>query len=127
MRTTIRLAVFGVAACAALSGSAQTPASSVKTTYLLVYRPGPGWLPGKPLGQQPLKEHGTYMLSLYVKGVLKFAGPFLDDAGGAVVLEAESEERAKAFVDADPAVVTKVFVAELHPWRIVDWERRLKK
>jgi uncharacterized protein YciI len=127
MRTTVGLAVFGLAICAAMSGSAQTPPSSVKTTYLAVYRPGPGWVPGKPLGQQPLKEHGNYMLSLYVKGVLKFAGPFLDDAGGAVVFEAESEERAKALVDADPAVVTKVFVAELHPWRIVDWEQRLKK
>ena len=127
MRSMIGLAVGGLAVCTAISGSAQTTTASAKTTYLVVYRPGPAWLPGKPVGEQPLKDHGTYMLSLYVKGALKFAGPFLDNAGGAVVLEADNEEGAKAFVAADPAVTGQVFVAELHPWRMVDWEQYVKK
>jgi uncharacterized protein YciI len=101
--------------------------SPAKITFLLVYRPGPAWLPGKPVTEQPLKEHGRYMLSLYAKGVLKFAGPFTDDAGGAVVLEVDSEAQAREIVANDPAVVTRVFVHELHPWRLVPWEQYLKK
>jgi len=98
-----------------------------KTTHLVVYRPGPAWISGKPLAEQPLKDHGRYVLSLYVKGSLKFAGPFSDDAGGALVFEAIDEPEAKAVVAADPAVASGIFVAELHPWKLVDWEQYVKK
>jgi uncharacterized protein YciI len=97
------------------------------TTYLVVYKPGPAWLQGKPLAEQPLKEHGRYILSLYVKGSLKFAGPFSDDAGGAAAFEAADDDAARAVVAADPAVVSGLFVGELHPWRLVDWAQRAKK
>jgi uncharacterized protein len=97
------------------------------TAYLVVYKPGPAWLEGKPLAEQPLKEHGRYLLSLYVKGSLKFAGPFSDNAGGAAVFDAADDEEAQAVVAADPAVTSGVFIAELHPWRLVDWARDVKK
>ncbi len=109
------------------SASSQAPAAPVKNTYLVVYRPGPGWLAGKPLTEQPLKDHGRYILSLYVGGSLKFAGPFSDNAGGAAAFEAADDEQAKAVVAADPAVVSGVFVAEVHPWSLVDWARRAKQ
>ena len=92
-----------------------------------MYRPGPSWLAGKPLAEQPLKEHGRYMIELYGKGTLKFAGPFLDDSGGAMVMEADTEADAKALVAADPAVKGGVMLADLRPWRLVDWEPYLKK
>jgi len=38
-----------------------------KTTYLVIYRPGPAWLVEKSISEQPLKEHGKYMLGLYIK------------------------------------------------------------
>ena len=131
MRRILGLALATVVAGAAMSASpvcAQTaaPAPS-KTTYLVVYRPGPGFLTGKPLKEQPLKEHGKYMLKLYTEGTLKLAGGFLDDTGGAMVFEAETDEQAKAVVAGDPAVATKVFVAELHPWKPRDWEQLVKK
>lgn len=96
-------------------------------TYLVIYRPGPAWIAGKPVSAQPLGEHGRYMLSLYTNRTLKFAGPFTDDAGGAVAFAAESDDAARAVVAADPAVTSRVFVAELHPWGLVDWEQRAKK
>ena len=67
------------------------------------------------------------MPSLYAAGSLKFAGPFTDNAGGAVVLEATDEAEAKAIVAKDPAVVSGMFAHELHPWKLVEWERYLKK
>jgi uncharacterized protein YciI len=109
------------------AASQQVEAQGKKTTYIVIYRPGPGWIPGKPVTEQPLKEHGKYILSLYKNGVLKFAGPFTDNAGGAAVFEAESEDAAKAVVAADPAVTSKIFLYELHPWTMVDWEQRVKK
>ena len=131
MRMLICLALGAVITGAAMSAppvSAQTAAAAPsRTTYLVVYRPGPGFLAGKPLKEQPLKEHGRYMLKLYTEGTLKLAGGFLDDTGGAMVFEAETEEQAKSVVAADPAVVTKVFVAELHPWKPRDWEQLVKK
>jgi uncharacterized protein len=105
----------------------QIEAQKLKSTYLVIYRPGPAWISGKPVTEQPLKEHGKYMLSLYKNGILKFAGPFTDNAGGAVVFEAENEDAAKAVVAADPAVTSKIFLHELHPWGLVDWEQRVKK
>lgn len=78
------------------------------------------------LAEQPLKDHGRYILSLYVEGSLKCAGPFSDNAGGAAAFEAADDEQAKAVVAADPAVVSGVFVAEVHPWSLVDWARRAK-
>src|SRR5688572_30368617 len=71
MRKRVWLGACGLVLGTAMSGSAQAPAlatGSGKTTYLVVYRPGPSWLPGKPVTEQPLKEHGRYMIELYTKG-----------------------------------------------------------
>ena len=98
-----------------------------KTTYLVIYRPGPGWLAGKPVSEQPLKEHGKYMLSLYIKGCMKLAGPLTDNTGGAVLLAVTNELEAKALVTDDPAVKSGVFVYEMHPWKLQPWEEFAKK
>jgi uncharacterized protein YciI len=98
-----------------------------KLTYLILYRPGPAWAPGKPITEQPPKEHGKYLLDLFAKGTMKLAGPLMDDTGGAVVIEVASEAEAKAIANGDPAVQKGVFVFELHPWKLVPWEKYLKK
>lgn len=96
-------------------------------TFLVVYRPGPAWLTGQPISAQPLQEHGRFLLALYRKGQLRLAGPFSDDTGGALVLEALNESQARTVVDADPAVVDAIFTYELHPWTLVLWERYLNR
>src|ERR1041384_3604060 len=107
---------------------ATTPQETAnKATYLILYRPGPAWLTGKSVMEQSLKEHGKYMLNLYMKGSMKLAGPLTDDAGGAVLLEATTEAEAKAVVTNDPAVKSGVFVYELHAWKLQRWEEFAKK
>jgi len=101
--------------------------TATKTLYLVLYRPGPAWLSGKSVMEQPLKEHGKYMLSLYIKGSMKLAGPLTDNAGGAVLLEVSNEAEAKAIVANDPAVKSGVFVYEMHPWKLQPWEEFAKK
>jgi uncharacterized protein YciI len=98
-----------------------------KATYLVIYRPGPAWLAGKSVLEQPLKEHGKYMLSLYFKGSMKLAGPLTDDAGGAVLLAVADESEAKTIVAADPAVKSGIFVYEMHPWKLQPWDEFAKK
>src|SRR5262249_8649666 len=98
-----------------------------KITFLVIYRPGPAWLAGKSVSEQPLMEHGKYMLGLYVKGLMKFAGPFTDNAGGAVALEVADESQAKAIVAEDPAVKSGVFICEMHPWELKPWGDYAKK
>jgi len=109
------------------TGTANPPATAGKATYLVLYRPGPAWLTGKSVMEQPLREHGKYMLSLYTKGSMKLAGPLTDDAGGAVLLEVSDEAEAKAIVTNDPAVKAGVFVFEMHPWKLQPWEEFAKK
>jgi uncharacterized protein YciI len=98
-----------------------------KATYLVIYRPGPAWLVGKSVLEQPLKEHGKYMLSLYIKSSMKLAGPLIDDAGGAVLLAVADESEAKTIVAADPAVKSGIFVYEMHPWKLQPWDEFAKK
>jgi uncharacterized protein YciI len=99
----------------------------VNRTFLVIYRPGPAWLPGKPVTEQPLKEHGKYMLTLYISGSMKLAGPLTDNAGGAVLLDVADESEAKAIVAEDPAVKSGIFVYELHPWELKPWDQYSKK
>ena len=106
------------------SGESET---SDQKTVLVIYRPGPNWVDGKPVTAQTPKEHGKYMLSLYKKGTLKFAGPFTDDAGGAVVLNVADVFEAQKIAAEDPAVQTGVFIAEIHPWFMVPWEKYLAR
>jgi uncharacterized protein YciI len=99
----------------------------MRSTFLVLYRPGPAWVPGKPARQQPPKEHGKYLLDLFERGTMKFAGPFDDDTGAAIVLEAATPSDATALVAADPAVKAHIFTAEIHPWGLVPWEKYAKK
>ena len=126
--------LFLVLALVPIYSPAQSPTqttnsqeTATKATYLVLYRPGPAWLTGKSVMEQPLKEHGKYMLSLYTKGSMKLAGPLTDNAGGAVLLEVSNEAEAKAIVANDPAVKSGVFVYEMHPWKLQPWEKFAKK
>jgi uncharacterized protein YciI len=103
------------------------PQTATKATYLVIYRPGPAWLTGKSVMEQPLKEHGKYMLSLYIKGSMKLAGPLTDNAGGAALLEVSNEAEAQAIVVNDPAVQSGIFVYEMHPWKLQPWDEFAKK
>jgi uncharacterized protein YciI len=121
---TFALICFSFRSIAAENGPQQ---EQTKATYLVIYRPGPAWLVGKSVLEQPLKEHGKYMLGLYIKGSMKLGGPLTDDAGGAVLLAVADESEAKTIVAADPAVKSGIFVYEMHPWKLQPWDEFAKK
>lgn len=102
-------------------------AETTNATFLVIYRPGSAWIPGKPVSEQGLAEHFQYMLDLYEQGKLKQAGPFTDDSGGAVILEVVDTAAAQAVVASDPAVKKNVMTPEIRPWRPVPWDQHLQK
>lgn len=122
---TICLFAFGTSHAA--ETATEGARTEMKQTFLVVYRPGPAWLPGKSVADQPLLEHGRYMLGLFAKGLMKEAGPFLDDTGGAVILEVADEAEAKTVIAEDPAVTEGIMVPELHPWKMQPWETFLQR
>ena len=89
--------------------------------YLAIYRPGPGWLPGKLTSEQPLRDHGRYMLDLHRQERLTLAGAFADHSGGAAAFEADDDESAHSIVAADPAVSQGVMTCTVQRWNVVDW------
>jgi uncharacterized protein len=109
------------------SGGAVAQAEIQQPSYLVIFRPGPNWLPGKPLAEQPLREHGRYMLDLYKRGVMRLAGRFADGSGGAMLIGADDDATAQAIVAADPAVVAETFRYELRQWAFVDWASLAKR
>lgn len=131
MRKSICLSVLSFALMSNLSLSVaaenEPRQEKGKETYLVIYRPGPEWLEGKTLAEQPLKEHGMYMMSLYNKGSMMLAGPFTDDSGGAVLLAVSEESEAKVLVAEDPAVKSGIFEYEIHPWKLQPWDEFAKK
>src|SRR6266567_5026437 len=123
--------VFGLAvllySAQSLTATDEKQQIKPKITFLVIYRPGPAWLPGKSVSEQPLKEHGKYMLGLYIKGSMNLAGPLTDNAGGAVLLDVSDEAEARTIVANDPAVRSGIFVYELHPWKLQPWDELAKK
>lgn len=58
------------------------------------------------------------MQKLFDEGKLVLAGPFIDNSGGQVIIQAESEKDAITILENDPAVLKNIFKGELHTWHI---------
>lgn len=126
-RQFVQMGLAGLSAVLAGGSVGAQVSTPVQPSFLCVYRPGPRWLPGKPLAEQPLREHGRYMLELYRRGVMRLAGRFADGSGGAMLFGADDDASAQAIVAADPAVVAQTFAYELRQWAFVDWEALAKR
>lgn len=89
--------------------------------YVIFHSPGPAWQPGKSLFEQDgVLEHVNHYRQLHGEGRLCMGGPFLDGAGGGMMISEEgvSEQALFAFAQADPAVKSGLLVAELRPWLV---------
>jgi len=110
-------------ATAAQNGEAAAPVKSATVRglgplyYMMVFRPGPDWIKGKPYTQQALLPHGRYLQSLYAQKKIVLAGPFTDDAGGFIILDCSSGAEAKAIADNEPATRSGIFISEIRSVR----------
>jgi uncharacterized protein len=71
-----------------------------------------------PAEDSVMEEHFQYLKKATDQGIVLLAGPCLDDTFGIIVLTAETDEVARAFMFNDPSVKNNVMMAELHPMRV---------
>jgi hypothetical protein len=85
------------------NGKVEKPMRDVR--YVVLHSPGPKWLPGKTLFEQP--------------GVLEHV-EYLDDKGGGMMIPTAgvSEDEVAKYAADDPAVKSGVLLAEVRPWVI---------
>lgn len=82
---------------------------------VIIYSTGKNWLEGKPHWEQELVPHRYYLVDV-LKEKLISAGPFMDHAGGLVIVEVDSMEEAEKVAKNDPAVLEGKFEYVVHPW-----------
>src|SRR5260370_227249 len=64
----------------------------MKNTFMILWAPGPAWVLGKTVREQPYwTEHAAFMDLLFANGTGIMGGPFTDGTGSLVLVEAEEE------------------------------------
>ncbi len=92
----------------------------MKNTFIILWAPGPAWVPGKTVREQPYWEHhAAFMDRLFENGMVVLGGPFADATGSLVIVEAENEHEVADVFAHDPFVVHEVFaLSNLKQWLI---------
>ena len=100
------------------AASATTPpVAPERHLFLLLFQPGPAWVAGRPMAQQDLRAHGAYHAALVRNGRSVAAGGYGGMDGGMAIVRASDLAEAQAIAAADPAIVNRVFTAEVRQWR----------
>jgi uncharacterized protein len=91
-------------------------------TFAVMSVNGPGWVQGVGSRQQPHWDaHAAFIDQLFEDGRILLAGPFGDETGALVIIDADATEPAqvRAMFDADPWATHDIRrVAEVKPWQI---------
>lgn len=75
----------------------------MKQTFVVLSVHGPGWDPGRPMRQQDYWDgHATFIDGLFADGFLRLGGPFPDDAGSMIIVEADSADEVRRVLAGDP-------------------------
>ena len=126
--TTVKIlaasAALTLSLCLSGAASAQHPAPATPKQFVYILKVKPHlhdeakW---SKKDQAATGQHFERLKKATAAGQVILAGrstESLDKTFGLVVFEAENEAAAKAFMDADPAVVAGVMTATLHPYSV---------
>ncbi len=99
--------------------AAKVPEAKAELPLFIVhFTTGPAWVQDKPFSEQlHARDHSANLQRLRGLGSILVGARYGDT--GMVILRAESEERARAEIDQDPAVRSGIFkytLAELRPF-----------
>ena len=87
--------------------------------FVVERRSGPDWDASRPLEDQSGWEaHAEFMDGLVDSGFVVLGGPLADEQRVILVVEAASEEEARATLARDPWSGTHLVVASVEPWTI---------
>lgn len=104
---------------AAVKTQSSVTAEVQRVRFVVIHKPGPQWRAGVPMLEQPgLQAHVDHYRKLLTAGKLMLGGPFLDAAGGGMMIPTPqvTEAEMSAFAAADPAVLAGLLVFEIRPW-----------
>lgn len=101
----------------AMPVEAQSAPSAPRQLFLFLFRPGPAWQAGVPMGRQNLREHAAYHARLVREGRSVAGGGYVGEEGGMAIVRAADRAEAEAMLAADPAIRNGVFAAELRQWQ----------
>jgi uncharacterized protein len=92
--------------------------NEMKNTFVILWAPGPAWVQGKTVREQPhWEQHATFMDGLFENGMVVLGGPFADATGSLVIVEAENEHEVADVFAHDPFVVHAIFaLSSLKQW-----------
>lgn len=92
----------------------------MKHTFMLLWSHGPAWVAGKTVREQPYwTEHAAFIDPLFDNGMIVLGGPFTDNSGSLLILEAESEHEVTDLFANDPFVVHEIFaLGSLKQWQL---------
>jgi uncharacterized protein YciI len=96
---------------------AQDHSNPAATTgyYIAFYTPGSAWSKSKPANEQKyFTEHSNHLNELRRKNKIDIGGRYSNNM--LLLLRAKSEAEARSLVEDDPAVKTKLFKVEVHPF-----------
>lgn len=75
----------------------------MKQTFVALSVHGAGWDAARPVRQQDYwDDHAAFIDGLYDDGFIRLGGPFPDDAGSMLIVEAESAEEVRRILAGDP-------------------------
>ncbi len=111
------MVMHAIATMAVLALTAQLP-PGLTTYQLVLFKKGPAYTEGTDAAKQLLQQHRAYMMKLGTEGASLAAGPFADrgEIIGAMIVKADSPEKAEQIESADPAVKAGLFVMEVAPF-----------
>ncbi|RMF21046.1 MAG: hypothetical protein D6760_10260 [Deltaproteobacteria bacterium] len=90
---------------------------NARVLYVIIGRDGPQ---AKELRPRLRSAHLDHLSALCREGTVRLAGPLTDGAGSLILVDAPSEEEARALCDRDPYVRGGVFASvEIHPFKQV--------
>jgi len=75
----------------------------MKQTFAALSVHGPNWDKTRPVRQQDYwDDHAAFIDRLYEDGFIRLGGPFPDDAGSMLIVEAESADEVRQCLAGDP-------------------------
>jgi uncharacterized protein YciI len=101
--------------------------NGMKSTFIILWAPGPAWVPGKTVREQPYwTQHADFMDPLFENGTVIMGGPFADATGSLVIVEAENEHEVADLFAHDPFVVHGIFALSLRKQWLLFLDARRK-
>lgn len=89
-------------------------------THAIIWEPGPSWIEGRPVTEQPgFQAHIRYLLQFVKTGQNLLSGPWRDEPGGLTILSVRTDEQAQRIAYEDPAVKSGLFVPQVKAWKVV--------